>query len=325
MSAAAEQNPQPTEARPLALKRLLPPGAPATAEEIVAGLGLDALAGANPASPGGWGRPYVLLNMVSTADGHATLGGRSGPLSGRADRALFHALRLAVDAVMAGAGTVRVERYGRIVPDQSRRRLRSERGLSEEPLACIVSGRLALEGEIPLLADPAARVVIVTGSAASLPECAAEVHYVRAERDGRLDLPAALTELRERFAVRTLLCEGGPHLNAQLLAAGLVDELFLSLSPRLTGGRLMETPPTPRPCGSSPGRSSPPRSSWSCAARSSTTPTCSCATASAPEYRSASRARRCSTARSPDDALPPPPSAWRRCSPRPRSRRAPPR
>jgi len=177
-----------------------------------------------------------MLNMVSTVDGHATLSGRSGPLSSRADRELFHGLRLAVDAVMAGASTVRVERYGRIIADASRRRLRLERGLSEEPLACIVSGRLALEADIPLLADPAARVAILTPSAASLPESAAEVHYVRAARDGLLDLPKALAELRERFGVRTLLCEGGPHLNAQLLQAGLVDELFLSLAPTLAGG-----------------------------------------------------------------------------------------
>jgi riboflavin biosynthesis pyrimidine reductase len=218
---------------PLTLKRLLPSGAPATADEIVAGFGLDALAATGAAN-----RPYVLLNMVSTVDGHATLSGRSGGLSSRADRELFHGLRMAVDAVMAGAGTVRVERYGRIIPEESRRRRRVEQDRSEEPLACIVSGRLALEGDIPLLADPAARVVILTPSSASLPAgtAAAEVDYIRAARDRQLDLAAALAELRARFDVHTLLCEGGPHLNAQLLGAGLIDELFLSLSPLLAGG-----------------------------------------------------------------------------------------
>jgi riboflavin-specific deaminase-like protein len=219
-----------TDGEPLSLRRLLPPGEPATAATIVARLGLHE----RPAAAAQ--RPYLILNMVSTADGRATIGGRSGPIGNRADRELFHELRGVVDAVMAGAGTVRTERYGRIVPDRARRRLRAERGLSEEPLACIVSGRLELPGDIPLLADPAARVVILTSSAASLPACAAHVDYVRARRDGLLDLPAALAELRERFAVRTLLCEGGPHLNAQLLAAGLVDELFLCISPRLAGG-----------------------------------------------------------------------------------------
>jgi riboflavin biosynthesis pyrimidine reductase len=218
---------------PLTLKRLLPSGTPATADEIVAGFGLDALAATGAAN-----RPYVLLNMVSTVDGHATLSGRSGGLSSRADRELFHGLRMAVDAVMAGAGTVRVERYGRIIPEESRRRRRVEQDRSEEPLACIVSGRLALEGDIPLLADPAARVVILTPSSASLPAgtAAAEVDYIRAARDRQLDLAAALAELRARFDVHTLLCEGGPHLNAQLLGAGLIDELFLSLSPLLAGG-----------------------------------------------------------------------------------------
>jgi len=241
VGAAAEQNPRAGGPEPLTLSRLLPPGEPAGVQEIVAGFGLDGLAAARP------DRPHVMLNMVSTVDGHATLSGRSGPLSSRADRELFHGLRLAVDAVMAGAGTVRVERYGRIIPDESRRRLRIERGLSEEPLACIVSGRLALDVEIPLLADPAARVVILTASAASLPASAAEIHYIRAERDGLLDLPGALVELHERFGVRTLLCEGGPHLNAQLLGAGLVDELFLSLAPLLAGGDPDGNPAHPNP------------------------------------------------------------------------------
>jgi riboflavin-specific deaminase-like protein len=184
-------------------------------------------------------RPYVILNMVSTVDGRASIGGRSGAIGGRADRVLFHALRAGVDGVMAGAGTVRVERYGRIIASEAGRAGRLRRGLSEEPLACIVSGRLSLPSDIPLLADPAAHVAILTPSAASVTGVAAQVEYVRAERDGRLDLPRALAELSDRFDLRTLLCEGGPHLNAELLLAGLVDELFLSLAPKLAGGEDM--------------------------------------------------------------------------------------
>jgi riboflavin-specific deaminase-like protein len=181
-------------------------------------------------------RPYVILNMVSTVDGRASLRGRSGALGGRADRVLFHALRAGVDGVMAGAGTVRVEHYGRIIPSQETRARRLTRGLSEEPIACIVSGRLSVPLETPLLAEPEARVVFLTQSAASVTGAAAKIEYVRAAREGRLDLPRALDDLSERFAVRTLLCEGGPHLNAELLLAGLVDELFLSLAPKLAGG-----------------------------------------------------------------------------------------
>jgi riboflavin-specific deaminase-like protein len=217
---------------PLTLRRLLPQGAPTTVEQLVDELGLAELAIAGSPS-----RPYVMLNMISTADGRATLGGRSGAIGNEADKALFHGLRTAVDAVMAGAGTVRAEHYRRLVRDERRRQIRRERGLAEEPLACIVSGRLALSEEIPLLADPHARVAVVTASKASLPgECRARIEYVRAAREGVLDLPRAMAELHERFGVRTLLCEGGPHLNSHLLAAGLVDELFLSLSPKLAGG-----------------------------------------------------------------------------------------
>jgi riboflavin biosynthesis pyrimidine reductase len=215
---------------PLRLRRLLPPAEPATVAEIIEDLGLRDRPAAGP------GRPRVLLNMVSTVDGRATVDGRSGTISDRADRELFHGLRGAVDAVLVGAGTVRMERYGRMIREESHRRLRRERGLCDEPLACIVSGRLALEADIPLLADPEARVVIVTSSAASLPATGARVEYVRAQRDGRLDLPAALAELRARLDVQVLLCEGGPHLALQLIAAGLLDELFLSLSPMLAGG-----------------------------------------------------------------------------------------
>jgi riboflavin biosynthesis pyrimidine reductase len=188
-------------------------------------------------SPPSRSRPYLLLNMVSSADGRATIAGRSGALGELADKELFLGLRTVVDAVMAGAGTVRAEHYRRLVRDERRRQIRRAHGLSEEPLACIVSGRLALSGEVPLLADPDARVAIVTASKASLPsECRAQIEYVRATQEGLLDLPGAMLELHERFGVRTLLCEGGPHLNAQLLEQGLVDELFLSLSPKLAAG-----------------------------------------------------------------------------------------
>jgi riboflavin-specific deaminase-like protein len=240
----------------LTLRRLLPHGAPTTVERLIDELAClpPAMGGpregdlADRAAAGARSRPYLLLNMVSTADGRATLGGRSGAIGGEADKELFHGLRTAVDAVMAGAGTVRAERYRRLVRDERRRQIRRERGLAEEPLACIVSGRLALTGEIPLLADPDARVAIVTASAASLPEdCRARIEYVRAAREGvldppSLDLPSAMSELRERFGVRTVLCEGGPHLNSQLLAEGLVDELFLSLSPKLAGGDAASEP-----------------------------------------------------------------------------------
>jgi 5-amino-6-(5-phosphoribosylamino)uracil reductase len=224
-----------TSSAPITLNRLLPPTDAATVHEIVRGLGLRERSSGRGA-PDGRQRPYLLLNMVATLDGRATLGGRSGPISDDADRALFHGLRSVVDAVMAGAQTVRAERYGPIVRDPDTRRARRERGLREQPLACVVSAGLGFPPDLPLLRDPESEVAFLTPSRASLPVTAARVEYVRARRDdGALDLPAALSELHDRLHVRTLLCEGGPHLNAELLCAGLVDELFLSVSPLLAG------------------------------------------------------------------------------------------
>ena len=183
-------------------------------------------------------RPYLALNMIShrrrPRDARRPLG------SARRARRLGDASRVAHDRGRGDGGRGNASALSAtpgLFASEHDRDIRRARGLAEEPLICVVSGRLALGEEIPLLADPDAHVAIITASEASLPqECRARIEYVRAANDGVLDLPAAMRELRGRLGVRTLLCEGGPHLNSHLLAAGLVDELFLTLSPKLAGG-----------------------------------------------------------------------------------------
>ena len=177
-------------------------------------------------------RPYLVLNMVTTADGRATIGGRSGPIGNAADQDLFHALRTRVDAVMVGAGTLRAENYGRLVRKPERREARIATGLAPDPLAVIVSGRLDLPDDLPLLLDPEQEVLIATFSDREL-AAAAGVEYLRFD-GGVVDIPRLLRELRER-GVRSVLCEGGPTLNAELLRAGGVDELFHCIAPKLAG------------------------------------------------------------------------------------------
>ncbi len=177
-------------------------------------------------------RPYLALNMVSTLDGKATIEWRTKGLSSELDRRLFHQLRTQVDAVMVGAGTLRAERYGRIAKSEELRERRVSEGLAREPLAIIVSGRLNLPADLPLLQEPEQEVVIVTRSDAELRGTAARIEYVRTGDD----LPLLMGKLRDERGVRSILCEGGPTLNFHLLAAGLVDELFLTLGAKLSGG-----------------------------------------------------------------------------------------
>ena len=178
------------------------------------------------------GRPYLGLNMVESLDGKATLDWRTKGLSSDVDRRLFHLLRTQADAVMVGAGTAREERYGRITKSDELRQKRVNEGLVPDALAVIVSGRLNLPPDLPLLNDPNQRVVIATASDAELPGVTGDVEYARVGDD----LPRLLAYLGERHAVRSILCEGGPTLNSYLFASDLVDELFLSLSPKVVGG-----------------------------------------------------------------------------------------
>jgi len=191
---------------------------------VVEGLDFNALAHDD--------RPYLVLNMVTTADGRVTIGGRSGPIGNEADQDLFHALRTRVDAVMVGAGTLRAEKYGRLVRKPERREARARAGLEPDPLAVIVSGRLDLPDDLPMLHEPDQEVLVATFSDRELPGAAA-IRYLRF-KDGVVDIPRLLAILRGR-GVRSVLCEGGPTLNAELLRAGGVDELFHCLAPKLAG------------------------------------------------------------------------------------------
>src|SRR5205823_8209545 len=103
--------------RTVKLRRLLPEPGEVTAEEATTGLRLGELAPPD--------RPYLVLNMVSTLDGRITIDGRSGPIGGEPDREIFLGLRPQADAVMVGAGTIRTERYGRIIrqPELRERRI----------------------------------------------------------------------------------------------------------------------------------------------------------------------------------------------------------
>ena len=208
------------------MRRLLPEPGPTSVEQQLDGLDL-----ANQAHDD---RPYVITNFAITLDGQATIHGRSGPIGSDTDTRMLVGLRTKADAVMIGAGTLRVERYGRLVPDPEQRALREREGLPPDPLAVVVSGRLDIPWDAPLFTEGAGQVVIFTASETEAPETRTPVGIVR--HQGRVDLAAALADLRTERRIRALLCEGGPTVHAQLIDAGLVDELFITHAAKLAGG-----------------------------------------------------------------------------------------
>jgi riboflavin-specific deaminase-like protein len=224
------------------LRRLHPPGGELTPEEATSGLRLGDHA------PDG--RPYVVCNMITTLDGHATLAGRSGPIGDDVDKAIFHGLRTQADAVLVGTGTLRAERYGRLVRDPERRAARERAGLRPEPLAVVVSRSLHLPLDIPLFQDPESTIAVYTASDAELEECPADVRLTRLD-PAEMTMTAALRRVRADHGVRSLLCEGGPTVFGALVHERVADELFLTLSPKLAGGTdpltVLQGPPMPEP------------------------------------------------------------------------------
>ncbi len=180
-------------------------------------------------------RPYTIANFVSSADGRAAFQGVSRGLSDPGDRQMFHGLREHVDAILVGTGTLRAERYGRLIRDPERRHRRAASALSPEPLGVVFTQSGSVPIDIPLFDEPAARVVVFTPTSVDTSSVAAEVEVVLLDA-GQLTLTTMMRRLRSAYDVRSVLCEGGPTLFRALLEEDLVDELFLSLAPKLTGG-----------------------------------------------------------------------------------------
>ncbi len=205
------------------------PGDPATA----AGAQAIAALYAYPDRP----RPWVRANMISSADGAAALDGRSGGLSGRADRAVFAVLRSLADVIMVGASTARTERYRQVRAREVWPALRG--GRPPTPPIAVVSRGLSLDPADPLLAgEPGlAPTIVLTTSSAPAGRLESLRGKARVLTAGEASVqPAAAVEALGRLGYRRILAEGGPGLLGQLAGAGLLDELCLTISPVLAGG-----------------------------------------------------------------------------------------
>ena len=184
------------------------------------------------------GRPWVRASMIESADGAAAVDGLSGGLGGAADREVFGLLRALAGVILVGAGTARAERYrpARVAPRWAALRA----GRPGPPPIAVLSARLDLDPDGPLLAGApgGVRTIVITSESAPADRRATIARRADVIIGGehKVSAAAAVSALAGR-GYREILAEGGPHLLGQLAATGLIDELCVTISPVLAGGR----------------------------------------------------------------------------------------
>ncbi|MGW2519067.1 pyrimidine reductase family protein [Streptomyces sp. NPDC001617] len=202
---------------------------------------------------GGQPVPWLRANMVSTLDGAAQHDGKSQPLSNATDMRIFGTLRGLADVVLVGAETVRQEGYR---PARARAEFAAEReaaGQAPAPAIAVVTASLDLDFSLPLFTSPQVPTMILTGAAAA-PDRIAAAHKagvrVVIAGDGMGVEPVRAVQALGGLGYTRLLTEGGPRLLGQLVAAGVLDELCVTVSPMLTAGdaqRIAGGPSVPVP------------------------------------------------------------------------------
>jgi riboflavin-specific deaminase-like protein len=186
-------------------------------------------------------RPFVLINMSMTADGKiATTNRVVSHFSSQRDHTHLLELRATTDAVMCGARTVDLNEIN-LGPGAAKfRQQRLKRGLAEYNLRIIVTGSGSLNPDAHIFKQRISPIIILTtakASARKLKQLRAVANEVKVFGKAELNLRAALAWLHREWKVKRLVCEGGGELNDAMFRAGLVDELHLTLCPRIIGGR----------------------------------------------------------------------------------------
>jgi riboflavin biosynthesis pyrimidine reductase len=179
---------------------------------------------------------WVRANMVGTADGAAIAGsGVTKQISNDNDRALFAILRALCDVILVGPRTVRLENYGpaRIRPEHA-----AIRGDRPPPAIAVMTSSLDLDFEMSLFTEAQVPTIVFTAASAptDLMAVASKVAEVIVVGEDRVDLTRVVESLAARGQTR-MLCEGGPGILASMASDGLLDELCLTLSPVLSGGK----------------------------------------------------------------------------------------
>jgi riboflavin biosynthesis pyrimidine reductase len=172
--------------------------------------------------------------MVASADGRAAVEGHAAGLSSPADRTHYRSLRTASDACLVGPSTLVIESYSTLL-DPHQRELRESLDLPPEPLLATISRRLDPElAGLEIFNIPGRPVRVYTESDDEFPACEGDVEVIRFA--ARELTPATVLDDLKGLGVASLLCEGGPTLLGGMFEAGLVSDLFLTLSPQVVGG-----------------------------------------------------------------------------------------
>jgi riboflavin biosynthesis pyrimidine reductase len=188
------------------------------------------------------GRPTVIVNMVQTLDGVVAVDGKAWAIGSEVDHYLFRTLHGWADAVLSGAGTLRLNDVIAATHPHLQR-ARAAEGRPPNPTAVVVSRLADFPDEVLRKRFFTRRdfgsIVIATELAREqdrrrAEEAGAEVLIVPVTPDGEVDLAAALDLLAGRGFAR-VLAEGGPRTNRRLFEAGLVEELFLTVTPTVVG------------------------------------------------------------------------------------------
>jgi 2,5-diamino-6-(ribosylamino)-4(3H)-pyrimidinone 5'-phosphate reductase len=179
--------------------------------------------------------------MAMTADGKIASANRAvSSFGSKADREHLLELRAQADAVMAGARTVDLNPVNLGPGPERFRKLRLRNGLAEYNLRVIVSGSGSIDPKAKIFRRRFSPIIILASSQIPkrrlrLLETLADEVRICGEKE--IDFPAALRWLKSKWNVERLLCEGGGEVNGALFQVGLVDELHLTLCPKILGGR----------------------------------------------------------------------------------------
>lgn len=184
------------------------------------------------------GPRWLTVNFVSSADGAVEIDGRARRLSGPADRQVLRLGSDLADVVLVGAATAMIEDFRGVHPDEECRDRRRRHGLSDVPPTAVVTTGRSLPADPPVITDASVATLVITCMSAPAKKqkawraAGAEVLIVG---EDEVDLVTGVGALTGRGLTR-IDCEGGPHLFGSLIAAGMVDELRLTVSPLLAAG-----------------------------------------------------------------------------------------